>query len=51
MDLTALSSRSYTAISTSLNFYVSHGGTARFLIDGEKILYLFCRWFIAVSKV
>ena len=36
VELIALSSRSDRAIATFLNFYVSHGSTARFLRRGEK---------------
>jgi len=46
LDLTALSSSSVRVIATFLNFYVSHGSTARFSRGGEKYythLYLFCR--------
>jgi len=48
VELTAQSSRSGRAIATFLNFYASHGSTARLLRGSEK--YLICRWFIAVSN-
>jgi len=39
--LTVLSSRSGRAVATFLNFYVTHGSTARFvgLRGGEKYIY------------
>jgi len=36
VELAVLSSRSGRAIATFLNFYVSHGSTARFSRGGEK---------------
>jgi len=41
VGLTALSSRSGSAVSTFLNFYISHGSTARFLRGGEKMYIYF----------
>jgi len=40
-ELTVLSSRKGRAIATSLNFYVSHGSSTRFLRNGEKYYIYF----------
>jgi len=41
VELTALSSRSGRAIAPVLNFYVSHGSTARFSRGSEKCYIYF----------
>jgi len=41
VELTALSSRKGRAITTILNFYVSHGSVTRFLRNGEKYYIYF----------
>jgi len=42
MELIAFSSKGGREIATSLNFNVTHGGTAWFKCQ-RKVLYLFCR--------
>jgi len=52
-ELTALSSRNGRAHATFLNFYVSHGSTARFLRGGKKYYIYFAAnslLFLAVTE-